>query len=167
MPTNKETKAVFLRNVIFGVEDSLVSTVGLLSGIALDATPRSIVLLTGFVYIFVEGFSMAIGSFLSEESTQDYLARKRQGPAGSILGAVAMLVSFIIAGFIPLIPYLVFGEARAILISVVVSILVLFGLGVVSGKVSKTGLWSRGLRMAILGGLAIIIGVVVSHFFKA
>jgi VIT1/CCC1 family predicted Fe2+/Mn2+ transporter len=169
MATSKDAKAVFVRNVIFGVEDSLVSTVGLLSGIALDATPRAIVLLTGLVYIFVEGFSMAVGSFLSEEGAQEYLARKRSHLGQSIVGALIMLVSFIIAGFIPLIPYLAFAssETAAIWTSVAVSIVILFALGVVSGKVSGAEPVSRGLRMAILGGLAIVIGVLVGHFFKA
>jgi len=166
MATTKEAKALFVRNVIFGVEDSLVSTVGLLSGIALDATPRATVLLTGFVYIFVEGFSMAVGSFLSEEGAQEYLTRKRGGMGSSIFGALVMLVSFIVAGFIPLLPYLLLGDASAIALSVAVSIVVLFALGVFSGRVASTGGVSRGLRMAVLGGLAIVIGVVVGRFFK-
>ena len=59
---------MFLRNTVFGVEDSLVSTVGLLSGIAATGSvSKSFILLTGIVYISVEAFSMAVGSFLSEE----------------------------------------------------------------------------------------------------
>src|SRR3989338_4103836 len=45
---------VYIRNLIFGVEDSLVSTVDLLSGVAAAGVPRSVIFLTGVVLIFVE-----------------------------------------------------------------------------------------------------------------
>ncbi|MEJ0054065.1 MAG: VIT1/CCC1 transporter family protein [bacterium] len=166
MTSSKAARALFLRNVIFGVEDSLVSTVGLLSGITLGATPRSIVLLTGLVYVFVEGFSMAVGSFLSEEGAQEYAGNKKSALGSSIFGAFVMLVSFVIAGFIPLIPYILLADQSAIWVSVAASILALFLLGVAGGKLAGTGMISRGLRMALLGGFAIAIGVLVSHFFR-
>ena len=55
--------ALYLRNFIFGVEDSLVSTVGLLSGVAVANVDQATIFLTGMVLIFVEAFSMGVGSF--------------------------------------------------------------------------------------------------------
>jgi len=52
------------RNFVFGVEDSLVSTVWLLSGAAAVVVAQETVLPTDFVLIFVEEFSMGVGSFL-------------------------------------------------------------------------------------------------------
>ena len=60
--------SMIVRNFTFGVEDSLVSTVGLLAGIAFAGVNAGTVVLTGAVLIFVEGFSMAVGSLLSEQS---------------------------------------------------------------------------------------------------
>ena len=57
----------YLRNFIFGVEDSLVSTVGLLAGVAAGGVSSAVILTTGLVLIEVEGFSMGLGSFLTEE----------------------------------------------------------------------------------------------------
>jgi VIT1/CCC1 family predicted Fe2+/Mn2+ transporter len=54
------SKTIYLRNFIFGVEDSLVSTVGLLSGVAVAGVASRTILLTGVVLIFVEAFSMAV-----------------------------------------------------------------------------------------------------------
>jgi len=67
-----EVKRNLFRNFIFGVEDSLVSTVGLLSGIAAADTSRFTIITTGIVLIFVEAFSMGIGSFLSEETSEQF-----------------------------------------------------------------------------------------------
>ncbi len=63
----------FIRNFVFGVEDSLVSTVGLLSGIAVAGIGRSDIVVTGVVLISVEVFSMGVGSFLSERSAEEYV----------------------------------------------------------------------------------------------
>ena len=158
--TMDSTKAIYIRNIIFGVEDSLVSTVGLLAGIATQ-TPRNIILLTGIVYIFVEGFSMAVGSFLSEEATEEYLSLKKFAFKQSIIGSIVMFFSFVLAGLIPIAPYIFIVSQNAIAISIVASILALFVLGLASGKMSRTGMFSRGIRMAILAGSAIFIGIMV------
>jgi hypothetical protein len=40
---------LYVRNIVFGISDSLVSTVGLLSGIDVSGTSRQIIILTGIV----------------------------------------------------------------------------------------------------------------------
>jgi len=158
-------QSLYIRNFIFGVEDSLVSTVGLLSGIA-TAVPHNTILLTGVVYVFVEAFSMAVGSFLSEEFAEEYVAKSRVSDLMPFLGGAVMFISFAVAGFIPILPYLIFQGAVAFYSSILFSLVALFGLGVLNGRLSGINPWSRAVRMAILGGLAIAIGVVVGQFFK-
>ncbi len=116
---------LYLRNVIFGVADSLVSTVGLLAGIDVAGTTRSVIVLTGIVYAFVEAFSMAVGSFLSEESAEQYRAKGEIGGTGPFTGSIIMFFSFIVASFIPIVPYLLFGSAEALWISIIFSLLAL------------------------------------------
>ncbi len=70
--SSMKARSIYVRNIIFGIEDSLVSTVGLLAGIAVGNASIHTILSTGVIYVFVEGFSMAVGSFLSEESAQEY-----------------------------------------------------------------------------------------------
>ena len=154
---------MFLRNTVFGVEDSLVSTVGLLSGIAATGSvSKSFILLTGIVYISVEAFSMAVGSFLSEEFVEEY-EHKKEAFFEPALGAFIMFASFALAGLVPILPYLFFAGQRAILVSVIASIIALFLLGMAGGHLSRIGIISRGLGMGLLGGGAIVIGIVVGH----
>ena len=54
----------YYRNFVFGVEDSLVSTVGLLSGISIAGVTNKTIIMTGVILIFVEAVSMGAGSFL-------------------------------------------------------------------------------------------------------
>ncbi len=68
-----------LREVVFGLEDSLVSTLGTVSGVAVGSGDPYIVVLTGVVLVFVEAISMAAGSYLSSKSTKQlYDERARQ-----------------------------------------------------------------------------------------
>ena len=159
--TAKQSSTV--RNFIFGVEDSLVSTVGLLSGIAITEVSRNYVILTGVVLIFVEAFSMAMGSILSEHSANEYEKQKEISIKGSVKGGLIMFSSYFVSGFIPLSPYIFLRNNSAFSVSIALSIVALGLLGVFSGKISKTSIFSNVLKMVLLGGVAIVVGVVVGN----
>lgn len=160
-------RASYLRTFIFGVEDGLVSTVGLLSGIAIAGTPRATIFLTGLVLIFVEGFSMAVGSFLSESSAEEFLEKKeRAGTKLSLLAGVLMFASYVGAGFIALAPYLFLPVSPAFYLSVILSLIALLGLGVIGGKLSQVSLTKSGIKMVAVGGVAILVGIVVGRLVQ-
>ena len=156
-----KTTALYLRTIIFGITDSLVSTVGLLAGIDVAGAPHATLALTGIVYSFVEAFSMAVGSFLSEESGEEYESRADVAEGPSILAGGIMFVTFVAASLIPLVPYLIFTTWIALAVSIIVSILALFLVGLLSAHLAHLPLLWRGARMAILGGAAIVIGVII------
>jgi len=156
----------FIRNFVFGVEDSLVSTVGLLSGIAVTGISRNYIILTGTVLIFVEAFSMAVGSILSEHSVEEYEKQKEISIKVSVKSGLVMFSSYFISGFIPLSPYIFLQNSNALAISIAFSITVLGLLGVFSGKISGTNVFGNVLKMVVLGGIAIIVGVVVGYIFN-
>ena len=164
-PTSTKEKAVFIRNFVFGVEDSLVSTVGLLAGIAAADVDRATVLLTGSVLIMVEALSMGVGSLLSEEQVEQ-AAGNKTSERRSIGGAITMFISYALSGFVPLAPYAFMTAKTALPFSVGASLLALALLGYVSGTLfSKRPLRSL-IRMVLLGGLAIVAGVLVGQLFK-
>ncbi|MCM8568589.1 VIT1/CCC1 transporter family protein [Gramella jeungdoensis] len=57
-----------VREVIFGMEDGMVSTLGAITGIAIGSQDQFTVILSGTVIIAVESVSMAIGSYISNRS---------------------------------------------------------------------------------------------------
>ena len=158
--------SLYLRTIVFGITDSLVSTVGLLAGIDLSGTTRQEILLTGVVYAFVEAFSMAVGNFLSEESAEEYEARHAVAGKAAVAAGVVMFVAFVLAAFIPLAPYFFLWGYQALAVSVGVSIVALFLAGLISGAAARLPMASRGLRMALLGGAAILIGAIIGLIFK-
>ena len=159
----KFARSLYLRNFDFGVEDSLVSTVGVLSGVAVSGLASATVLLIGTIYIAVEAFSMAVGSFLSEESVEEYSTRREVSDRLPLAGALVMFFSYFGAGLIPIVPYAFFERVPALLVSVLGSLLALLLLGYVNGRISGVRPAARALRMAAFGGFAIVVGVLVGQ----
>lgn len=162
----KKTFILYTRNFIFGSEDSLVSTVGLLAGIASAGVPRKEIIISGIVLICVEAFSMSVGSFLSETETEESSYKNDSKENNSIVASVIMLVSYIIYGLIPLSPYVFMDTKHAFWWSIVSSIVFLFVLGLISAKILKIKVLKTTLKMTIMGGLAIGLGVVVGLIIK-
>ncbi|OGZ41626.1 MAG: hypothetical protein A3C80_00280 [Candidatus Ryanbacteria bacterium RIFCSPHIGHO2_02_FULL_45_43] len=155
--------APYVRNFIFGVEDSLVSTVGLLSGIAIAGVAQHIILLTGLILIFVEAFSMGVGSLLSEHSAEKYLKGREVSFARALPASAVMFISYFLSGFIPLFPYLVLDVSTAFPTSIAVSLFALFLLGLAGGKFLHVNVLRSSFEMLIIGGVAVIIGAVVRN----
>ena len=158
--------ALCTRSFIFGVEDSLVSTTGLLAGVATAGVSAGTIFLAGIVLIFVEAFSMAAGSFLSERSAEEYISREGLSMKYFIIGGGVMFLSYFISGFVPLLPYLLLPISVALPVSVSLGLILLFVLGAVSAKLFGVNWVKSGLRMLLIGGVATFLGVFVGAVFK-
>ncbi len=66
----------FIREIVFGVEDGMISTLGVLVGIAIGTNSYFVIILSGFVIIIVESISMGVGSYLSVKSVKEIAERK-------------------------------------------------------------------------------------------
>ncbi|MBI2436394.1 MAG: VIT1/CCC1 transporter family protein [Candidatus Magasanikbacteria bacterium] len=206
-----------IREIVFGMEDGMVSTLGAITGIAAATNDHFTVVLSGFVVVAVESISMGIGSYLSNKSEQDVnyhkireekeelqefpyeernelrdmyvddgwpheLAeemataasknkklflqemivhelnipnRKKENP---VRNALYMFFSYVIGGSIPLVPYLVFSINTAIVVSIIITLVGLFLLGVGTTKFTKRTWWKAGLEMCTLASVAAFVG---------
>lgn len=157
-------KREYFKSFVFGVEDSLVSTVGLLSGVALAGVATSTVILTGIVLIFVEAFSMAAGEYLSEYETEEYQKQGEVSSRTSVIASGIMFTSYIISGLIPLAPYLLFPTSYdALPYSIGASLAALFCLGLIGARITRTSYLRHALRMLAVGGAAILVGIVAGQ----
>lgn len=162
----RERQAVYGRSFIFGIEDGLVSTVGLLSGIAAAGVPGTTIVLTGVILVVVEALSMAVGSFLSEYSAEEYLAQKEVASQTPTTAGLVMFLAYIAAGLVPLAPYLFLVPTTALYLSILLTLLALFALGIWSARIVRLNLVRSGLRMLLAGGLAIAIGILVGGLVR-
>lgn len=162
--TKKKISSNYIRSSFFGIEDSLVSTTGLVAGISVGTHEVEFILLAGFVAVAVEAISMAAGEFLSEETEQDLTRSKRR--SNPIIGGLIMLVSYIAAGMIPILPILIFPIEYAIYVSIVAALIGLFFLGLMKGSLTKRNIIKSGIQVLVVGGAATLIGAAVGIFFR-
>lgn len=60
-----------IREFVFGIQDGLISTVGLLAGIQSATENNAVVIITGMTSMFAGAISMAAGSYLSSSAEKD------------------------------------------------------------------------------------------------
>jgi VIT1/CCC1 family predicted Fe2+/Mn2+ transporter len=137
--------------------------VGLLAGIAFAGVEPKTIILTGAVLIFVEGFSMAIGSLLSEQSVEQYEEKREVSLSKPAFAAVVMFFSYVIAGFIPLAPYILKFGVNAVWWSIGLTLVSLFLLGVMNAHLFRVKAWKDGLLTLVMGGIAIAVGIAVGQ----
>lgn len=155
----------YLRNFIFGAEDSLVSTVGLLSGVSFAGFNSHEVILSGIILILVESISMGAGVYLSEDSANELPQAGEHD--NTVADAGIMFISYLIIGLIPLLPYIFSADTRlAFYYSVGFSLISLFCLGLFKGQVvGKHPIYSA-IKVFLVGGAVTAIAVAVGFFIK-
>jgi VIT1/CCC1 family predicted Fe2+/Mn2+ transporter len=97
---------------------------------------------------------MAAGEFLSEETTHD-LEQQGQKAHNPIIGGFIMLVSYGLAGMVPLIPIILrIWHSMALVASMAAALRALFLLGLVKGKVTGKSPLRSGIEVLVVGGIA-------------
>lgn len=160
-----------VREIVFGLEDSLVSTMGALTGIAIGTEDRSVIILSGLVILAVEATSMAAGSFLSTQTAE--LAEEKSNKTverKSVKAAIVMVISYFFGGIVPLAPYIFLKPSTAIFPSIVFTILALAGVGVWASRYTKRSCLRSAGEMVVISltaaAIGYLVGWLVSHYFS-
>jgi VIT1/CCC1 family predicted Fe2+/Mn2+ transporter len=219
----------YLGEMVYGGLDGIITTFAVVSGVAGASLGANIVLILGLANLFADGFSMAVGSYLSTKSEQEMYWRELEREAWEVehfpegekaelielyraqgytdseaatlveikskdagrwvktmmleeLGmledtrnplhnGLATLISFLIAGAVPLLVYLVglfvpIPSEAAFIVSLALSGLALFGLGSAKVLVTHNNPWRSGLEMLLVGGLAASVAYGVGALLK-
>ncbi len=82
-------------------------------------------------------------------------------PSISLKGGFYMFGSYIIGGMLPLFSYLFLPIKQAVPVSIVLTLLGLFGLGAAATKFTKQSLIKSGLKILVIGGVALVVGLIV------
>jgi VIT1/CCC1 family predicted Fe2+/Mn2+ transporter len=222
---NKTRFIQSLRDVVFGLEDGMVSTLGAITGIAIGSQSRFSVMLAGLVIIAVESISMGIGSYVSNKSERDYdicklreqkleirnqphfekqemlITYKRDGWPDAValqmadavmqnkklmllekayhelqilpqqtsnpqIRGIFMFFSYVIGGAVPLLAYLILPLSLALPISIVLTLIGLFSLGVFTSVYTKQSLIKSGFKMFLIGSLALVAGILMGELAR-
>jgi VIT1/CCC1 family predicted Fe2+/Mn2+ transporter len=119
-----------------------------------------------------ESSSIVDKLFATDESALDTMMRDEVGLDASNIGgpwtaASSSFAAFFVGALIPLLPFLMLTGTQALVTSVVVSLVALFGLGVGVSLLTKRSWLVSGLRQMALGGVAALVTFLVGQAIGA
>lgn len=155
----------YLRSIMFGLQDGLVSTTGVVVGISTGVSDKSIIILASFVAVSVEASSMAAGQYSSEKAVHQIDKEGRHTDSLSV-GAILMFLSYLVAGLVPILPMVIFELPNSRIFSIIFAFVGLFILGFVKGRVVKHQPLRSALELLIIGGSATAIGLIVGFALR-
>ena len=213
----------YIRDIVFGANDGVVTALGFLVGITQTSVESQFILISGIVVIIAGAVSMALGNFLAVRSAKQFYSAelerenweidnlrekeieeigdiyKNMGFSGPELNSLVKKVTsnrdlwlkvmmrdelglleeenkkpvwngliigtvYIIAGIPALLPFLLLEEVKAALIwLIIISLLVMFGIGIIRSLVNKTKIWTSSIEVIIIGILASLIGFIAGR----
>lgn len=153
----------YVRDVIYASNDGIVTTFAVVAGSQGARLPAVAVLALGFANLAADGLAMGMGNYLGVKSEAAASAREtgqsfdelRATRNAAKHGGVTW-ASFVLAGFIPLIPYLVAQNTAAstFIWATALAALQLFLIGASHTLVTARRWWVGGGEMLLVGSLA-------------
>lgn len=153
----------YIAEVIYGANDGIITTFAVVAGVAGAALDPSIVLILGVANLFADGFSMGMSNFLSQRSAIDYEAA-RYGTADvgkpPAVTAATTFLAFVLAGWTPLVPYLLELYSRNVAgfspfaVSVLATAIAFFAVGSSRSLVTDRPWYAAGVEMLTVGLIA-------------
>jgi VIT1/CCC1 family predicted Fe2+/Mn2+ transporter len=143
----------YIRDVVYGANDGIITTFAVVTGVAGGGLSALAVLVIGAANLAADGVSMGVGNLLAiraDERARE-AARLPELEAFPWKHGLATMGAFIVAGAVPLIPYIVPGIETKVLSSTVLTLVSLFALGASRSLVTIDRWWRSGLETLLLG----------------
>lgn len=155
----------YLRSGLFGIQDGLVSTTGVVVGISIGVEQKAIIILASLVAVTVEASSMAAGQYSSEKAVHQ-MDKTGKHTDSLIVGALIMFFGYLLGGIVPIIPTILFNQPEARIIAIIAAFIGLFILGYFKGHIMEHKPLKSAIELFIIGAIATAIGLLVGHLFK-
>jgi VIT1/CCC1 family predicted Fe2+/Mn2+ transporter len=164
----------YVRELIYGANDGIITTFAVVAGVAGGGLSLPVVLIIGAANLFADGLSMAAGNYLSIRSHESVLEAQAlpEEEASPLRHAAATFAAFVVAGSVPLVPYMLpFWPLGRFSSSVALTLLAMFAVGASRAMIANVRWWNAGLEMlglgAVVAALAYGSGAVVAGFLEA
>ena len=136
-----------------------ISGYAIVAGVSGGALSSTAVLIVGVANLFADGLSMGVGTFLSIRARES--VRERQSlpeeKANPARHGLATFLAFVVAGAIPLLPYVVPALENRFLLASVLALVAQFAVGALRALVTASRWWVSGLEMLGLGVLVAVV----------
>ena len=147
-----------VRAFIYGAIDGIITTFAIVAGVAGASLSTNIIVILGFANLLADGFSMAASNYLSIKAIQ---RTKKNTQLRPLRSAFITFTAFNIAGFVPLIPFVVLlffaqhneGFGWAIFLTIIAFMIV----GSLKTKMTKQSWIVSCAETLLIGGGAAVI----------
>ena len=149
-----DTARHYIRDLVYGANDGIITTFAVVSGVAGGALSHTAVLIIGAANIAADGVSMGVGNLLAIRAHERALEAQGLPEEESFpwKHGVATLGAFVVAGIVPLIPYLLpLADGSQEHWSAALTFSAQFGLGVARAAITGERWWKSGIETLVLG----------------
>lgn len=157
-------EGVYIGDFVYGANDGIVTTFAVVAGATGALLSPGIIIILGLANLFADGFSMGSSNFLAIRSEKELERRQKiqhgeNPPKNDVVTPVQHGVitfgAFLVAGVMPLLPYL-FGAPQdsQFYISCVLAGLSFFVIGAGRTLITGGNFARGGLEMLLVGGVA-------------
>lgn len=158
-PWGGELARHYLRDLVYGANDGIITTFAVVSGVAGAALAPRTALILGVANLLADGFSMGASNVLSIRSEEAVLAARGEEvrePYPARHGT-ATFGAFVLAGAVPLVPYALAPPEARFAAAVLATLATLFVVGALRALVTDLRWWRAGGEMLLIGALAAVI----------
>lgn len=220
------TSGKFLRDMVFGANDGVVTAIGFLVGITGAVTQQNIIVIAGLLEIIAGAASMALGNFLAVKSQKEHyeamerverwemehkpeaeknevreiytkmgfdketvetLTKKvtsdpklwlkvmmrdelgvtREEADQPVISGGVIGLFYLLGGIPPVLPFIFFTPvARALIISIIVSLTVMASIGLIRWYLNKGSVRGKIVETVIIGMIAAFIGFIAGEILR-
>ena len=155
-----QTARHYVRELIYGANDGIITTFAVVAGVIGGNLPSRVVLIVGAANLVADGLSMAAGNYLSIRSHESVLEAEGLPEEESfpLRHAGATFAAFVVAGIVPLGPYVVpLPAGDRFQVSIALTMLALFAIGASRAWIADVRWWRAGCEMLGLGAIVAAI----------
>jgi vacuolar iron transporter family protein len=165
----ERTAGKYIGDLVYGANDGIITTFAVVAGVTGGRLLPHIVIILGISNLIADGFSMAASNYLARKSEKEYatnisdirIESRVQRPWRN---ALATFLSFVIAGSVPLLPFILKVEDNAFWWATLSTSFALFIVGSLRTLVTRKLWWRSGLEMLFVGALAAMAAYFIGSF---
>ena len=162
-----------LKAAVLGANDGIITTFAVVAGVVGAGLPIQTIIILRIANMLADGISMSLGDYLGEQSVSQ-LEKKKHAPLSKFFISTSGVTfyAFVVAGSLPLIPYLLhfIGIDMPLDLRFPLSILstafALFVIGSARTIITKHGWLRSGLEMLTVGAIAATLAYFVGSFIE-
>ena len=158
-------------DLVFGANDGIITTFAVVSGVTGASLDARVAVILGVANLLADGFAMGAGNYLGARSEQQVQEREHgfsnEGRLHAVGHAAAIFGAFVLAGAVPLLPFIFVDGERVFVASCVATAVMLFAVGSLRTLVTRARWFASGLEMLLIGSAAAVVAYGIGHWLRA